>query len=431
MRHLLPISLALIVGCSTDVSSPIPATTTSQTALRGGTTAAIESSSELHDANGDCHAAAAAGNAFAVDLYSRLRSSSDGNLFFSPYSIHSALSMTYAGARGMTAAEMARTLHLDGEAATAFANAAALSRSLPAGRRATPSCELQIANRLWGQQGLTVLPEFISLTRDNFDAEFGTADFAQHTDEARQTINTWVAKETREKIKDLLKPGALSPLTRLVLTNAIYFKGQWNKTFEKNATVQAPFHVSADQKVDIPLMFQRGSFSCLAADGIQVFELPYADKRLAMTILLPEKVDGLAALEELLSTETLNRWLSRLESQQAIVHFPRFRLTNDFSLGPVLRSLGMELALTPGQADLSGMAENQDLFISGVIHKAFVDVNEEGTEAAAATAVISNAPGPVVKTFVFRADHPFVFLIRDTRTGSILFLGRMVKPPAA
>jgi serpin B len=339
--------------------------------------------------------------------------------------------MTYAGARGETAVEMARTLHLEPDAASAVANAAALARSLPTGRRATPQCELEIANRLWGQQGLAVLPEFISVTRDNFSAEFSTVDFAGHTEQARQTINAWVAAETGEKIKDLLKPGTVGSSTLLVLANAIYFKGQWNKTFDKQVTGQAPFHVSADQKIDVPLMFQRGNFSCSAVDGMQILELPYADKRLAMTVLLPDKVDGLAALEEMLTAENLDRWLSKLQRREAIVYFPRFRLTNDFSLGPVLRSLGMELALTPGQADLTGMTESQDLFISAVMHKAFVDVNEEGTEAAAATAVISNAAGPVVQTFVFRADHPFLFLIRDTRTGSILFVGRMVKPQAA
>jgi serpin B len=431
--------LALIVGCSTDVSTPVPptATTAGETTSKiDANRAAVDESWDsrrwespgLEVLNGDLNAAVTAGNAFAVDLYSRLRSSSQEILFFSPYSIHSALSMTYAGARGETAAEMARTLHLEGEAANAIANVATLDRSLPTGRRATQHCELQIANHLWGQLGLAVRPEFISLTRDCFGAEFATADFAKHTEEARQMINAWVATETREKIKDLLTPGTVDSSTRLVLTNAIYFKGQWNKTFEKKATVQAPFHVSADEKIDVPLMFQRGSFSCSAVDGMQILELPYADKRLAMTILLPEKMGGLVALEEMLTAENLNRWLSKLESHEAIVHFPRFRLTNDFSLRPVLRSLGMELAQTPGQADLSGMTDSEDLFISAVIHKAFVDVNEEGTEAAAATAVVKSAPSPVVQTFVFRADHPFVFLIRDTRTGSILFLGRMVKP---
>ena len=440
MTRLFPIGLALIVGCSADFSTPIPVTAAKQTsfnldAASGSADGSPESrkfeSSELNVTNADLLAAANEGNAFAIDLYSRLRSLGQGSLFFSPYSIHSALSMTYAGARGETAIEMARALHLEGEAKTVVARVAALGRSLPTGRGATQHCELRIANRLWGQQGLAVLPEFVGVTRDQFGAELAMADFAMHTEEARQRINAWVAAETKDKIKGLLKPGTVDSSTRLVLTNAIYFKGQWNKTFDKKITAQAPFHVSADKKIDVPLMFQRGNFSCSAVDGTQILELPYAGNRLAMTILLPEKVDGLAALEDMLTPENLNRWLSRLESHPAIVHLPRFRLTSDFSLGPVLRSLGMELALTPGQADLSGMTGSQDLFISAVVHKAFVDVNEEGTEAAAATAVIANTPGPVVQTFVFRADHPFLFLIRDTRTGSILFLGRMVKPSAS
>lgn len=442
MTRFFPIGLVLLVGCSADVSTSIPITaaaTENATADVNAAKSPVDpiaesqksSSSEPHVANGNDRAGATAGNAFAIDLFSRLRSSGQGNLFFSPYSIHSALSMTYAGARGETAAEMARTLHLESDSTNAVANAGALARSLPAGRRATQRCELQIANRLWGQQGLAVLPEFVSLTRDYFGAELALADFARHTEEARQKINAWVAAETHEKIKDLLKPGTIDSSTRLVLTNAIYFKGQWNKTFNKQGTAQAGFHVSADEKIDVPLMFQQGFFSCLAVDEMKILELPYADKRLAMTILLPEKVDGLAALEEQLTPDNLNRWLSKLQSQEVKVHFPRFRLTNDFSLSPVLRSLGMPSALTPGQADFSGMAESQDLYISAVIHKAFVDVNEEGTEAAAATAVVKSAPSPVVQMFVFRADHPFLFLIRDTRTGSILFLGRMVRPQSA
>ncbi len=450
MKRLFRFALALILGCltgcSTEVSTSIPVTSTATDTAQSPVadspvTVSIQSqkpeSPRTRLPNGDARTAANAGNAFAVDLYSRLRTASQGNLFFSPYSIHSALAMTYAGARGETAAEMARSLHLEGEQETAVANAASLSQALPAGQRATPQCELQIANRLWGQKGLNILPAFTDLTRDNFGAGLETVDFSGHTEEARQAINAWVAAQTRNKILDLLKAGTIDSSTKLVLTNAIYFKGQWNKTFNKNGTAQAPFHVSADEKADVPLMFQRGHFACSAVEGMQILELPYVDRRLAMTILLSEKVDGLAAIEQQLSPENLDRWLSKLESQEAKVHFPRFRMTNDFSLGPVLRSLGMALAQTPGQADFSGIAGSQgsaglavstDMYISAVIHKAFVDVNEEGTEAAAATAVVKSAPSPVVKTFVFRADHPFLFLIRDTRTGSILFLGRMVKP---
>ncbi len=346
------------------------------------------------------------------------------NLFFSPYSISTALAMTYAGARGDTEKEMAQVLHFQvpqDRLPSAFASVMAKLHSQQEGNR------LRIANRLWGQQGYDFLPEFLRVTREQYKAELALQDFATKTEEARKTINAWVEKQTEEKIKDLIPPGVLDQMTRLVLTNAIYFKGKWASQFDKKATQEAPFKLTSTKTVSMPMMHRRDSFKYGTMDDAQILELPYVGDELSMLIILPKAVDGLADVEKRLTPANLGGWLSALRKQEVNVYLPRFTMTSQFQMNGVLKSMGMSSAFTPDAADFSGMDGKRDLFISAVIHKAFVDVNEEGTEAAAATGVVMRAKAARI-TPEFRADHPFVFLIRDNGTGAILFVGRVVNP---
>ncbi|HEY2840894.1 MAG TPA: serpin family protein [Pirellulales bacterium] len=367
-------------------------------------------------------------NQFALALYGNLREAKEGNLFLSPASISTALAMTYGGAAGETAEQMKSVLHLDLPQDKLFPALSQLSGELTATRQ--PGLEINIANRLWGQKTFAFRPDYLKLTRDTFGAELATLDFAGDTEAARATINEWVAKQTKDKIPDLLPPRSINNMTRLVLTNAIYFKGDWSIPFTASDTKPAPFFLGGDKQVEVPLMFQQKKFRYHKADGVQLLELPYAGGQMAMVALLPEKPDGLAKLEANLTTESLQKMLAAARKRDVHVWLPKFKMASEFSLGDALQALGMTLAFDATKADFSGMSDAGGLSISSVVHKAVVDVNEKGTEAAAATGVVvgvtsARVPDEPVR---FRADHPFIFLIRDQATGSIVFLGRVSDP---
>jgi len=380
-------------------------------------------------------------NEFALELYAKLRQR-EGNLFFSPYSISTALAMTYAGARGQTDTQMAKVLHFptvpsetvlvkNTFARTRFHSAfGTIVKDLNT-RGEKGGYELTVANALWGQKGYGFLEEFLQLVKANYDGQLNEVDFMRAAESARKTINAWVEKKTNNKIKDLIGRGALDKMTRLVLTNAIYFKGNWERQFKKDRTKDAPFTLLSGEKVDVPMMNQKAEFKYMETEDFQALELPYVDNELSTIILLPKEFDGLPEFEKELTTENLSRWLGKLRKREVIVSVPKFKMTSQFGLASVLKSMGMTDAFSPGSADFSGMNGKRDLFISAVIHKAYVDVNEEGTEAAAATAVTMKVTsiGPT-RIPVFRADHPFLFLIRDNLSGSILFIGRVVNPSA-
>jgi serpin B len=364
---------------------------------------------------------------FALELYGKLRDR-EGNLFFSPFSISTALAMTYGGARGETAAEMAKTLHFGPDQHRLHAGFAALRADLNRGNLKKRGYEVSTANALWVQKNFGLLPDFINLTRDSYHAGLNEVDFQGATEQARETINAWVEDKTQHKIKDLLQPGIISADTRLVLTNAIYFKGFWASQFKKKATREEVFKTAAGSSVKTPLMHQKARFNYMKGDDFQALELPYQAKDVSMVVFLPDKVDGLAAFEKRLMEPQLKQWLGQLRSQEVQVALPRFKLTAEFNLNKTLEALGMRQAFAAGRADFSGISgSGRNLFIQAVVHKAFVDVNEEGTEAAAATGV-AIALTALPQSTVFRADHPFVFLIRDNRSGSILFMGRMSRP---
>ncbi|MEW6105793.1 MAG: serpin family protein [Bacillota bacterium] len=375
----------------------------------------------------DIDSVVAGNNSFAFDFYKQL-AKNEGNLFFSPYSISSALAMTYAGARGETARQMADVLHFSLAPERLHPAFSDLTGMFNASGK---SYQLSVANALWGQVGYKFLPGFLDITNKYYGAGFKEVDYVDdgNREQARQMINEWVEAKTNDKIKDLIQPDDLSALTRLVLTNAIYFKGKWEIQFEPEATKPMPFRISAKEKADVPMMHQVAKFNYAENDQAQILEMPYTGGALSMVVLLPKPGYELARLEGMLRPEVLQSWISRLSREKVEVFLPRFKLERRFLLNKELQDLGMIDAFDEVAADFSGMAPGRDLYISRVIHKAFVEVNEEGTEAAAATAVVMSGKSIMLdKPLVFCADRPFVFLIRDLRSGSILFMGRLVDP---
>jgi len=283
---------------------------------------------------------------------------------------------------------------------------------------------LKFANALWPQVGYSFLEEFLSLIEEYYGVSITPVDYSD-PETARRKINAWVEEKTQEMIKELIPPGLLDPLTSLVLINAVYFKGNWANQFNQSLTRDAPFLVTHDEQIQVPMMTQKHEFGYGESAGLQVLELPYSGDNLSMTVLLPTETDGLAKLEESLTAGNLGKWIRNLRETEVVVFLPRFEVTFPFRLDDILKSMGMVDAFS-NKADFSGM-DKKSLIISAVLHKAFVTVNEEGTEAIAATAVLMGRglPSPPL---IFRADHPFVFLIREKTTGSILFLGRVVDP---
>ncbi|MBY0456506.1 MAG: serpin family protein [Gemmataceae bacterium] len=378
------------------------------------------------------NAATAAVNAFATDLfrhYAGEKGEQKGNLFFSPFSIETALAMTAAGARGDTLGEMQKTLHLPEDPHAAFGDL--ITRlSPPAGDKKDRPYELSVANAIWAQKDFPWEKDFAALTRKNYGAGMVPVNFAA-SEAARKEINAWVEKETKEKIKDLIPPGVIDNLTRMVLANAIYFKSNWAVQFDKKLTKDAPFTRDDGSKTDVPLMslkarfnYGRVLFGGRAGVLADVLEMPYAGKDLSMLVYLPEKPGETAKLIDRFATGT-----AELRDTEVEVLLPRFKAESALSLKPALTELGMKKAFVSGQADFTGMSpQGKELFIAAVLHKAFVEVNEEGTEAAAATAVVVKGKGLPPKPAVFRADRPFVFAIRDNATGAVLFLGRYAGP---
>ncbi|MFZ1939907.1 MAG: serpin family protein [Terracidiphilus sp.] len=398
------------------------------TALAAPTLAATQTSADQSTAPSPAaEAAVVKGNtAFAVGLYRQLRSQ-PGNLFFSPESISIAFAMALAGARGQTATQMEGVLRLTLPPDELHP---AMGKLLAQMNEKNPNYQLSAADALWAQQNQNFQPAYLKLVEANYAAAFHQVNFLLAPETARTTINQWIEKQTNNKIPNLVPPGAITPSTRLVLTNAIYFKGDWLDPFDERATADADFHLSSTQTVKAPMMHESSNFNFFDDTSFQALELPYKGNALSMVVLLPKDVAGLPALEQSLTPATLTGWLGNLRSApKVIVSLPRFTMTQQFELSSALSAMGMQLAFT-GAADFSGMDGERDFTISAAIHKAFIDVNETGTEAAAATSIIMRATAMRVEPppMVFNADHPFLFLIRDMRSGSILFLGRVTDP---
>ena len=383
----------------------------------------------VESADGNDIKEAVAGNTdFAFALYGKLRDGAPkGNLFFSPYSISTALAIVYAGARGDTEKQMAETLHFTLPGLRLHPAFGTLQNQLVQDEKSR-GYQLFLANALWGQKGEPILKEFLDLNKNYYEAGLTLLDFVNETEKSRQIINRWVEKKTNDKIKDLIPSGGVNKLTGLVLTNAIYFKGEWKTKFEKNDTEQADFAVSSKDKIRIDMMHIKEKFKYYSDEKMQVIELPYKSDELSMLVLLPKEIEGIRELENTLTAKTLNVLLSKMQAEKVDVYLPKFKMTwGTFSLNNALAALGMPDAFVYGVADFSGVnGVVKDLYISGVFHKAFIEVNEEGTEAAAATGVVLSHSIPVAP--VFYADHPFIFIIKDNRSGSILFMGRVMNP---
>jgi len=366
-------------------------------------------------------------NTFAFELYSKL-ASEQGNLFFSPYSISSAFAMTYAGAKGNTEQEIMKVMHFIGIQPVFHSEFNNLASELKS--RNSKNIEFNTANALWAQKGLNFLDDYLSITDKYYDAGLKQVDFSssQSRDKTRKEINNWVEDQTKNKIKDLIQPGVLSPATMLVLVNAIYFYGSWDMQFAKEMTYEETFHSNDTSSFNTPFMHHKDHYKYGETDQMRMIELPYTDIDLSMMIILPKKGFQLTEIEQNLNHENYALWNSLLMKEEVRIAIPKFKMEAKYTLNKVLNEMGMTDAFSSG-ADFSGITGKKELFIDKVIHKAFVEVNETGTEAAAATAIMmeksAHAHGEIKS---FKADHPFVFIIKDNISGTILFIGRLTDP---
>ena len=379
---------------------------------------------------------AAGNNAFAAAAYALLAAQEDGNLVYSPASIRLALAMTYAGAKGQTAAEMAEVLRFDlqGEALHAAFNA--LDQELASRNLAAYTLQdgverkvqLSIANSLWGQQGFEFTPAFLDTLAANYGAGMRVVDFVAATEAARAAINDWVADETNDRITDLIPEGVLSEMTRLVLTNAVYLDATWSSIFQKDATFDAPFSLLDGSAGDrCPPCTRSPPSRYAVGDGWQAVELPYVGEHLAMVFLVPD-AGRFAEVEGLLGAGLLDEVVAGLAGVEVRLALPKFEFRFKASVATLLKAMGMPTAFEPDAADFSGMTTEDRLYISDVIHEAFIKVDEEGTEAAAATAVIMDLTSAPVEVIDLTIDRPFLFSLYDRETGEVLFLGRVLNP---
>jgi serpin B len=364
-------------------------------------------------------------NRFALDMYSQLKSE-EGNIFFSPYSVSSALAMAYEGARGSTAEEIRSVFHYPENTKERQEGYAALYNNINVNKA---GYTLNTANALWVEKSYRLLASYTSTIEEYYSGKATNLDFITKTQESRQTINSWVEDHTNGKIKNLIR--SLSTQTRLVITNAVYFKGTWLKEFDPEQTIEKNFWLTPAKTTKAEMMRSTDVFSYAETEEMQALELPYDGEKLSMLILLPSK-EGLGDFEESLDVKKLNDIKALLQKQEVNVLLPKFRFEARYEMNDPLSELGMPTAFT-AKANFSGMDGEGKLFISQVVHQAFVEANEEGTEAAAATAVVMVATAmpnePATPTF--NADHPFIFLIQDKETGNIIFLGRVSNPTYA
>ncbi len=372
--------------------------------------------------------------AFAFDLYQAVRTE-DGNIVYSPYSISLAFAMAYGGARGETAAQMADTLHytLLGDQFHPAFNALDLDLARRPNQAADVDekerFQLNIANSLWGQDGWPFLPEYLDLLAVNYGAGMHLVDFENAPESARRQINDWVSDQTRRRIQDIVPPGMIDPSTRLVLANAIYFKATWEYEFDANETSDEPFYLLNGETVNVPMMgMETGrNFAYASGDGWQAVALPYKGGLTEMVVIVPD-AGNFEAFESTLTAERYGEILAAMQTQEVILSMPKFTFETQYGLKDILTGMGMQAAFDPDTADFSGIDGQRDLVISDAIHKAFIAVDEKGTEAAAATVVIMMTGALMPQGIVLTIDRPFFYVIRDVPTGTILFMGRVVDP---
>lgn len=431
----LVIALAFIAACAPQDNAPPASTIAAERAAAEAATERVERQSPQTIDEGP--AAAESSNTLAMHLYGTLGELREGNVFFSPLSIGSALAMTWEGARGETAEQMRRVLAVPVDAAgmpwPRVRYHVAMGRLTERFNRADQPFELTVANALWAERTTPFRDAFLTTVQPHYQAGFEQVDFRNAPDQARRRINTWVEQQTSDRIADLLPAGSIHGDTRLVLTNAIYFKAEWAMPFDEHRTQDRDFHLADGQTVQTPTMHHDNlPVAHMTADGVQAIELPYRGGDMAMVILLPDEPAGLPALDAQLDADALQQWLGELERKRATLYLPRFGVETEYNLNDALAELGMPLAFARGRADFTGLSDaprSNELHITNVVHKAFVDVDEQGTEAAAATGVVAGVLSmPAEPALTVRVDRPFIFMIRDRETGTILFLGRVVDP---
>ncbi len=391
-----------------------------------------KSSSLAADTNRD--AVVRGANDMAFDLYRQFVAGNDKNCFFSPHSIATALAMVKAGATGQTGDEIAAVLHFSGADGDLHAGYGSLRAALRGGADER-GYEIRAANRLWAKPNLKLETPFVDTLRGRYGGELGAVDFAANPDAARQAINAWVADQTGDRIRDLMQPHTINRETRAVLANAVYFNGKWTENFDPYDTKPLPFD-AVDGRRRVETMSQQVALPYAEVDGVQAVALTYGspelDERAAMLVLLPRVGDGtLGTLEKSLSAEYVEKIVGQLKSQEVKVYLPKFTFSDSFDLRENLAQLGIQRAFDVENAEFDGITTTERLYVEHVVHQAFIRVDEKGTEAAAATGGSFGFGGVTAppKRVVFRADHPFVFLIYDARTRSILFLGRVTSPP--
>ena len=366
-----------------------------------------------------------ANNQFAFELYSELNKEENNNLFYSPYSISAAFAMTYEGAKTQTAEEMKSVFHFP-ENNILRPNFATIYNNI---NKKDKEYELRTGNALWAQYDYQLLEDYTSRVEKYYGGKVANLDFISETEKSRQTINLFIKEQTNNKIKDLIPAGVLSPMTKLVLTNAIYFKGTWEWEFDKSDTHEQDFKITPANIVKTPMMYMdpdKATFNYADIEDLQILELPYKGEKISMLILLP--TENLETIEPTLTLEKLNEYKNQMqETKLDSISLPKFEFDTKYFMKDTLSAMGMPTAFTWPGADFSGMDGTDNLYISSVIHQAYVKVDEKGTEAAAATAVVMKL-GEAMPRNVFRADHPFIFIIQEKETENILFIGRVTNP---
>ena len=370
-------------------------------------------------------------NEFAFELYKQLSATKDGNFFYSPYSISLALAMTYAGANGQTEEQMADVLKfmLEDEELHAAFNKLAIelnSRNEVPENSEAQGFELNVVNATWGQRGFEFMQAFLDVLAENYDAGIRLLDYKTDPEACRQTINDWVYEQTNGRIEDLIPEGAIDEMTRLVLTNAIYFNAAWLHQFNEEYTYDDVFYLPDGSTVSVPMMHQTDRFSYVDADDYTAIELLYDIFNMSMVIIMPDE-GTFDDFENSLNAQLVDSIIDSMTSGEVNLTMPKFEFDSEFNLNDALRAMGMTDAFSDN-ADFSGITDQANLAISDVIHKAFVSVDEEGTEAAAATAVIMRETSAPIEIRDVNIDHSFIFLIRDIETGTTLFIGRVINP---
>jgi len=366
-------------------------------------------------------------NAFTADAYKQV-AKGDANLILSPFNIATALSMVMAGARGKTAEEIQAVLHQHYDSSYDAALAALLADLEKAGNASDN--QLLAANAVWTQKGFPILPGFEKTLAESYHAPLQLADFIRNAEAARAGINRWTSEHTKQKIQSLFAPGSLNSSTRLVLASAIYFYGRWQTPFLTSRTQAAPFHLQTGAAAQADFMNLTARFAYSETDSAQILEMRYAGTGIAFDVLLPKTAAGLPELEKSLKPESLTGWTGAMPSREVQVSMPKFRVETSFSLAKTLAAMGMPTAFDPNNADFSGITTQEQLYISKVVHQANISVDEKGTEASAATAVQIEMGAIPARQVTLHVDRPFIFAVRDTNTGAILFLGRVVDPSA-